>query len=91
MFEVAGEKEAIYAYQIIFILESVMKIGNPAAISADKDVSLFVEACSFGSFKHNPFVENLHGIDTFSLTEFHDANFTEGTSPNDFDDFEVFA
>ena len=78
-------------YQIILVLEGVVEIGDPASISAYQDVPLFMEAGGFGPFEHDPFVEDLHGVDSLRVSQLDDAHFAKGTATDHFDDVEVVA
>lgn len=83
--------EKTMAYQIVFVLEGVVEIGDPASVPSDQDVPLFVEAGGFGPFEHDPFVEDLHGVDAFRVPHFDDAHLAKGTTTDDFDDLKVVA
>lgn len=68
-----------------------MEVGDPATIATDEDVSFFVKTGGFGPFEHYPLVEDLHGVDAFRVSQFDDANFSEGASTNHLDQFEIIA
>jgi hypothetical protein len=57
-----------FNYQIVLVLKGVVKVGDPASISADKDIALLVETSGFSPFQHHPLVEDLHGVDALSVT-----------------------
>jgi len=66
-----------------------MEVSDPAPVSTDEDVPLFVKAGRFGSLEHHPLIEDFHGVDSLCLAEFHDANLAESSPTDHFDDIEI--
>ena len=82
---------SLNVYQIVLVLEGVVKVGDPAAVAAHQHVPLFVETGRFGTLEHDPFVEDLHGVDALRVPQLDDAHLAEGTATDHFDDFKVVA
>lgn len=76
-------------YQIVLVLEGVVKVGDPTAVTADQHVPLFVKASRLCPLEHHPLVEDLHGVDSLRVTQFDDADLSEGTTANHLDDLKV--
>ena len=67
-----------------------MKICDPSSITKYQNISFLLEAGSFSSFQHFPFIENFKCIHLLCVSHFDNTNFSKCSSSNYFENFKVF-
>ena len=83
-------REAADTYKVCVVLEGVVQVGDPPAVSEHKNVSLFLKASCLGSLQHLPFVKNLEGEDLVCVPHLHHTNFPESSAADHFQYFKIF-
>ena len=79
----------ILSYQVGFVLEGVVQVGDPPPISPYQDVPLLLEAGGLGPLEHLPLVQDLEGEHPVGAAELDHADLAKGASSDDLQDLEV--